>query len=57
MNRALASGEDLAPLLADFAPDIVVEMGVLEPLSYRTRRVLGRKATLRRRCDAVSRRA
>ena len=27
MNLALASGEDLAPLLADFAPDIVVEMG------------------------------
>ncbi|MGA6947996.1 MAG: nuclear transport factor 2 family protein [Solirubrobacterales bacterium] len=30
MNSALASGEDLLPLMEGIDPDIVVEMGVLE---------------------------
>jgi ketosteroid isomerase-like protein len=30
MNRALASGEDLLPLMEGVDPEIVVEMGVLE---------------------------
>ena len=30
MNSALASGEDLLPLMGGIDPDVVVEMGVLE---------------------------
>jgi hypothetical protein len=30
LNQALATGQDLAPLMDDIDPDIVIEMGVLE---------------------------
>ena len=30
LNQALASGEDLLPLMDDLDPEIVIEMGVLE---------------------------